>query len=118
MWYRWPGHFTGVCPFLAASLLLRWKELSEPIRLGIPKWNATEFFSTMSVLLGLVLLLILMARLPEGQWEELRGTWYFTGVLWLFLLAVLTTGFLREKSEAQQNNGQPSSEATVPREGS
>jgi hypothetical protein len=113
IWFKRPTLDSPVIFLLviAQTFFIQPRVWTKEITFGIPKWNARGFFSIMTILLSLTLFMILSSRMPDGLLEELLGTWYFTGTLWLLSLCLLTTRIMEEKRKTLQNDVQLSSEA-------
>jgi len=67
-----------------------------------PKWDTRKFFIIASFLSAVALFFIMTTRLPEGEFEKLLGTWYFTGTVWLLGISGLTLGFLYANKKVPQ----------------
>ena len=98
-------HFQiGLIFIVSASFFMDSKKRSQSEKAKAPRFDPKALFLNCAMLSGVALFLILVNRLPEGQFLRLLGTWYFTGTIWVFFLSVLTYNFFEKIQGARRND--------------
>ena len=99
----WTHEFRFFFLLLLPSLIemtLEPGQLTKPVTFKLPKWDA--FFDTLAIIFGCTLFFIVLLHLPREAEEPLFGKWYFTGILWLLLLSIQASRYVKDKQKARE----------------
>ncbi len=93
----------SVSMLIGLLLSLSPRDYTEPIRFRfrLPRWNPTSFFMGLAILLGLFLLFLLAAQIPDGFFTK----WYAAVPLWLLFLSLLAARYAQEKRKQKSARG-------------
>lgn len=108
IWFRWPSlHPLGTVFICAQLIILQSDGIARPKLFEKIKWKLGPLPSDWPLILGLVLFFILMQSFNEGTYEDLLGSWYFTGTLWFGLLSSNAARYFEEKKKAKLDQASP-----------
>ena len=106
LWYGTDLYPLGILCICIPGIILNHEKLNDPIKLRNTKLNAQSILLALIVLLSLAFFIILLIQIPEERFKVLFKRWYFTGTLWLLMMAAFTFRYLKDEEKAQQASSQ------------
>lgn len=101
LWYGTDLYPLGILCICIPGIILNPIKLNDPIKFKPINRKAQSILLVLIVLLSLSVFIIFLIQIPEEKFKILFKKWYFTGIIWLLMMASFTFRYLKDTEKAQ-----------------